>query len=315
MPSGNILSLDNPAQTDYQQRVFTVQPDEQDTYTSSSYDDSQIDRLFIAKFDAFGAPYDPNAPAAVSGDAPYSWSNSSTIASECALWMCVQTYNASQVHGNQTESITSEFSQFVSFSVDPHDHENYTFLQPYSNYTVNAIASDAMTEYLQGTDDGGTDYFNGSIQLGGGGQNPSSDFVQAIWYASANPGDLNAWVQTLARSITNVIRTTAPPSSGVYDGTAYQLGIRVRWPWIILPIALVLASLFMLITTIIKTARSPVGAWKSSPLTLLFMDVDRDIKKRATGQAGKLDGLRNATGKIRVTMRTDEQGDWMLKAA
>lgn len=307
MPSGNVVNLTNPTYVaTYGQVVFRTVSNQGDTYTSTSYNDSNIDRLFIAKFDVFGAPYDPNATAAET----YSWPNSSTIASECAIWMCVQTYNASQVDGNQKESITSEFAQFVDFNVDPHDSQNYTFLQPYSNYTVSSTSSNAMTEYLQGTG-----YFDGSISLPGGGLDPSNDFVQAMWFASANPEDLNAWTQTLARSISNVIRTTTPPSSHLYDGKAYQLGIRVRWPWITLPISLVLSSLIILITTIIKTERSPVAAWKSSPLSLLFMDVDRDIKNRAVGQAGRLDGLQKSTGKIKVVIRTDEQGDWMLKAA
>ena len=312
MPSGNVVNLTNTANYDLttQQVIFRVVANSQGVYTSSDYNDSQIDRLFIGKFEAFGAPYDPNAIAAASGDQAYSWPNSSTIASECALWMCIQTYNASQVDGNKTELITSEFSDFVSFTIDPHDIENYTYLQPYSNYTVSSDAYDAMTEYIQGVD-----YFDGNIQVGGGGQLPSSDFVQAIWYASADPGDLNAWSQNLAKGITNVIRTTAPQPSGLYDGKAYQLGIRVRWPWIVLPTSLVLASLIILISTIVRTERSCVGAWKSSPLTLLFMEVDEDIRKRASGQTGRRDGLRSSTGRIKVTMRADEQGDWMLKAA
>lgn len=41
------------------------------------------------KSQVFGAPYDPTALAAVSGDEAFSWLNSSTIASERALWMDV----------------------------------------------------------------------------------------------------------------------------------------------------------------------------------------------------------------------------------
>lgn len=320
LPSGNTVNLtntnltyddlSNTANSTDQQAVFQVVSNTQDTYTTTSYNDSLSDRLFIAKFEAFGAPYDPSGIAAISGDDLFSWSNSSTIASECALWMCVQTYNASQVDGIQTESITSEFSDLVGFNVAPHSIDNYTFLQPYSSYTVSSIATDAITGYIQGTD-----YFDGEIQLEGTSQNPSSDFVQAIWYASADPGGLNAWIQTLARTVTNVIRTRAPQSSGLYNGKAYQLGVRVRWPWVILPTSLVLSSLIILITTIVKTARSPVRAWKSSPLALLFMEVDRDITERATGQANRLNGLQKSTGKIEVMMRTDEQGDWIIKAA
>lgn len=116
MPSGNVVNLTNPAHETYYQVVFQVVSNKQDTYTSSSYNGNPTDRLFIAKFEAFGAPYYPNSLAALLGGT-YSWSNSTTIASECALWMCVQTYNASQVDGNQTESITSEFSYFVDFNV------------------------------------------------------------------------------------------------------------------------------------------------------------------------------------------------------
>lgn len=97
MPSGNVVNLTYPAPPTSQQVIFRVVTNDQDTYTSSSYNDSQIDRRFIGKFEAFGAPYDPNALAAASGDEDYSWPNSSTIASECALWMCIQTYNASQI--------------------------------------------------------------------------------------------------------------------------------------------------------------------------------------------------------------------------
>ena len=45
------------------------------------------------------------------------------------------------------------------------------------------------------------------------------------------------------------------------------------------------------------------------------MKVDRDLRKRASGQVGRRDGLRSSIGRIKVTIRADEQGDWMLKAA
>ena len=260
LPSGNIVNLTNTNLTyddllsTNQQAVSQVVSNTPDTYTTTSYNDSLSDGLFIAKFEAFGAPYDPSGIAAISGDELLiSWSNSSTIASKCALWMCVQTYNASEVDGKQTESITSEFSDPVGFNVAPHSIDNYPFLQPYSNYTVSSIATDAITGYIQDTGN-----FDGNVQLEGTSQDPSSDFVQAIWYASADPGGLNTWIQTLARTVTNVIRTRAPQSSGLYNGKAYQLGVRVRWPWVILPTSLVLSSLIILITTIIKTARSPI---------------------------------------------------------
>jgi aspartate/tyrosine/aromatic aminotransferase len=55
----------------------------------------------------------------------------------------------------------------------------------------------------------------------------SSDTVEAIWNGSVVGIDI--WVKNLAVSMTNVVRTSAPPTNSHYNGTAYQSGIRVRW--------------------------------------------------------------------------------------
>ena len=87
----------------------------------------------------------------------------------------------------------------------------------------------------------------------------------------------------------------------------------MRWPWIILPVVLVVWSLIILATTMIKTARSPVGAWKGSPLAILFMDVDDQIKKAAIGQLGVHNGLQKSVGRIKVKMEADQEGRWFVK--
>ena len=89
----------------------------------------------------------------------------------------------------------------------------------------------------------------------------------------------------------------------------------MRWRWIILPAVLVLSSLLILIVTIVKTARSPVQAWKGSPLALLFTDVDQDIRRRAEGRIDVYQSLEDSVGKIEVMMKNDEHGNWAFKAA
>lgn len=87
----------------------------------------------------------------------------------------------------------------------------------------------------------------------------------------------------------------------------------MRWPWIILPVALVIWSLIILVTTMIKTAKSPVRAWKGSPLAVLFMDVDDQIKETAVAQLDVYNGLQRSVGRMKLKMETDQEGRWHFK--
>ena len=99
-----------------------------------------------------------------------------------------------------------------------------------------------------------------------------------------------------------------------YNGTGYQLGIVVRWQWIILPAALVLLSIIFLIAIIIRTAQSPASAWKGSPLTLLLFGVDQETKQGVYGHAERYRGIENAVSKRKV-MLTGEPGRlWRFEA-
>lgn len=83
----------------------------------------------------------------------------------------------------------------------------------------------------------------------------------------------------------------------------------------ILPAILVASSLIILIVTITKTVRSPVEAWKGSPLALLFMNVDQDIRESTLGRMDTYDGIQDSVGKTRVMLETDQEGGWTFKAA
>ena len=282
--------------------------------------------LYISNFEVVGDV------ANSSGWASVSWPNSSTVASECALWMCVQAFEMSMVNANQTQAVQAvmqEFSQFQNkTAVDMIDdgtplYEPYTFQdipgtmnpRPEGNYTVGWEAYYAFQNYL------GT-MFNGSILLFPNSMVPSSDVVEAIW---SSAGDLDKWIKTVATSLTNAIRADktngkqnaalAAIEDAFYNGQAYQLGYEVRWPWIILPVAVVMCSLIILVATMIKTAKSPVRAWKGSPLAILFMDVDNQIKETAVGQLDVYNGLSNSVGRMKVIMEADREGRWFVKRA
>ena len=97
---------------------------------------------------------------------------------------------------------------------------------------------------------------------------------------SATLETLNAYIDGLANTMTAVIRKYGDaPSATRVHGTAYAVRtcVRVRWPWLSLPGALlVLAALFLLFT-IFNTAKRHELGWKSSPVALLFHGLEADM--------------------------------------
>ncbi|CAD6583014.1 MAG: hypothetical protein ASARMPREDX12_001151 [Alectoria sarmentosa] len=178
--------------------------------------------------------------------------------------------------------------------------------KPDSQYTVDFSALNSFRDFL-------SPLINGSVWFSLETYGPTSDIVQAVWNATST--DLDAWMKNIALSMTNARRVIEPASNDVYNGTGYQLGVQVRWRWIILPAALVVSSLIILIVTIIKTARSPVQAWKGSPLALLLLDVDLDIRRSADGRMDIFNGLQDSVRKTKVMMKSDQNGNWAFKAA
>jgi hypothetical protein len=155
--------------------------------------------------------------------------------------------------------------------------------------------------------------FNDTADLDLESSSAASDAVDAIWSASAN---LDPWIQRVALSMTNALRNSSGlPSHALYNGTGYQLGISVRWPWIALPAAMVVLSLIFLAMVMVQTARSPVASWKGSPLAILFFDVDQEMKRSVLGHTDRFNGIKDTVSDARVVLRGQPGGIWTFKAA
>lgn len=295
MASGSVMSLYNqPAGAGFTE--FQVQ-----SSYGAYFNTRRYDRLYIVNFDMFGAPYNSYSTG---------WDNKSTISSECALWMCVQTFNVSTRSAQQIQTVVSSYSDidsnltevteyiFKDLPANLHDTEH-------KNFTVDYEAWGALSAYFAGL-------VNGTVSLNLESQGFSSDVVEAIWNGTQN---LDKWINNLATSMTNNVRTGSPISRPLYNGTAYQLGIKVRWVWIALPTAIVLFSLIFLVIIIIKTARSPVEAWKGSPLAFLFFDVDPDTKRTISSHMHKVHGIENSVGGKRAVLMGQPGGSWTFQAA
>ncbi|KAL6721264.1 hypothetical protein ACLMJK_000366 [Lecanora helva] len=279
----------------------------------ATYNSSEHDKFYLSNFEIVGAPYSIHDGG--------SWKFNDTVAAECALWMCVQAFDIWTINANQSQVVVQEFStvensNFTEMLDAAHKNVsliNFTFSDlPQDMNPVSGIKYSVPGSVFLGMKTFFSNLFNGSIFLNHGTQTPTSDIVQAIWSASV---DLDPWIQNVAGSMTNVIRSNAPGQLSLYKGTAYQLEYDARWPWLILPIVLVVMSFAILVVIIIKTMRSPVQTWKGSPLVLLFLNVEDKMRVRAEGKMNELAGIEKSIGKRAVELKKDALGNWGLKAA
>lgn len=306
MPSGYIANLTNFAEIDTGVGFQVFQSE------GFYYPSNDSNTLYLANWEAVGAP------ANSVGGRP--WQYQKTVASECALWMCVQSFES---ENDNTNDNTNDLSQTVNDSFSKIDTatrpayalmNNISFLPlpehmnppPNQNFSILGLALLSLTEYF-------ATIFEGNITLNQADQTPSSDPMQAIWHAS---GDLDKWLKIVADSMTNVIRVSYPPQrNDMYNGVGYQVAYGVQWIWLILPALLVASSVLILVTIMIKTARSPVQAWKGSPLAVLFMSLDREIRHGVLGQLDRHEGIESRIGKTRVIMDREKDGSWIFKQA
>lgn len=87
-------------------------------------------------------------------------------------------------------------------------------------------------------------------------------------------GNLSSIVEKIAGAVTERIRTG--PNSTIASGTAYESEtyIHVNWPWITLPVLVVLGAGALLAFTVAMNARHHAILWKSSNLAVLLHSVD-----------------------------------------
>ncbi|KAJ5420999.1 hypothetical protein N7465_003518 [Penicillium sp. CMV-2018d] len=199
-------------------------------------------------------------------------------ATECSLYFCVETYHAAVKGGAFTEKLTSTegTSNYSSlslkdFAIVPNTcYVNGTQQEsthsPECAFKVNWLStlalSNSITPLLNGT---------GSLFVS---NRPSwsSDSMEALYGLYGNYTEINLVFQSLAASLTSHARSKVCKAS--HGGTAWSTVsyVHVRWLWMILPITLVFLSSLFLIITIFHTRREYI--WKSSPLALLFSNLD-----------------------------------------
>ncbi|KAK4548647.1 hypothetical protein LTR36_009558 [Oleoguttula mirabilis] len=231
-------------------------------------------------------------------------------ATECAIYWCVQTYNAEVLASSFIENISATWTNLTSSARTSYGDGNDIVLTPdhcYVNGTlytvqnntgdcvfgVDALSQRALQNYLVG-DTNSTGFLTGGVES----VDATATDASTRWLSStlaANTliapcsgyendctsdfyGPFNSTIANMTYYMTNNLRKTTDTGPGYSYGTMSdsETHFHARWGWLAYPIAIVLISLLFVIVTIIKSKNH--DPWKSSVVALMFhgfQDADR----------------------------------------
>jgi hypothetical protein len=113
-------------------------------------------------------------------------------------------------------------------------------------------------------------------------------------------------VESIAAALNNWgLQTTNNTVRG--DAIGEESYVHVRWKWIILPALLELASLALLVVTIVYSRREDVPLWKTSALALIYHGVD-ELRGRETLTTERLSSMEVTAKMTDVQLVKNEDG-------
>ena len=219
--------------------------------------------------------------------------NTPALAQECALYWCVQTYNASVVSNNFLEF---EVQSWTNLSSPKTFHNQSWDIELYADkcyrdgqesqdchFRVDSLSQLALQNYLiyGSTSTNSTGFLRGHVTIppGSDGKNWVISSLAANTIISPCLVAQNCTVyqhsfymlydsfQWMQKYMSNTIRESI---GGYSYGTTsrFDTYFHVRWGWLAYPVAVVLISIIFLVVTIWKSRG--VEPWKSSVTALLF---------------------------------------------
>ncbi|KAF5859830.1 hypothetical protein ETB97_002382 [Aspergillus alliaceus] len=231
-------------------------------------------------------------------------------ATECALYFCIDTYEATVKDGdfNKRPVSSANFSNLSSTSVT----ENFALIPEtcYVNstqskgpsqctYPVNWLSRLALVNSL-------TPLLNVPGEFYMSNQVPwSSDIVHTLYGQQGNLTNITTIFNSLTSSLTTHARAQVCKATVKGMTRTVEPFVSVRWSWMIPPIALVAMSIVFLVITIIKTRNQYI--WKSSPLALLFSDLAVEAT-HSFRTSPSLSGMGEASGKMKVWLEITPEG-------
>ena len=226
-----------------------------------------------------------------------------TLAVECSMYWCVQTYNTSMTNSILKEHAYSPRPMFLS--VESNTIFNSLHLNETSAaYTVGESAPIAVQDFL------GYEIFQSgnSTKSDKFAYDSTSDMIRLLRTASAKSGvkGIADSMANLVRSMTTSVRTepqTTDPGPSV-SGTLHQQVrfIHVRWQWLILQIGLDVLAIVFLAGVIVQTLRTKTEVWKSSQIAMIFRGLNtRDLMDVET--TGRLVDMEYNAKRVHVRLK------------
>lgn len=274
-------------------------------------------------------------------------------ATQCLLYWCINTYEARVINGHFSEDIKvadnsqatewrKDLQDFFRGSIASQDHNaghvdltpprlvNRDSSRANSNYPVASPASLGVSRFLPSKLTVSNSFIS-NVTHGAKSNSSSNTAIPEDLLRVLRDSDTNTLFSNLAKSMTRQIRNVnaayqvgfpgvdVNPIGGVgpANGTAstMQVFVSVRWRWLALPASLVLLTTTFLILTIINTARHRVPVWKSSPIPLLFSELNNQDKERLRMASGVVE-MESLTAGIDVELKDDsEMGSGLRLAA
>ncbi|KAJ9629514.1 hypothetical protein H2203_001888 [Taxawa tesnikishii (nom. ined.)] len=264
--------------------------------------------------------------------------NSTTfIASECVLVPCVQSYHAAvngsdfkeqilQTWYNNTQdltagtNLTADDNQQLFAFVDPSEAPDKG-VEAGQHFGITGIAYDAVQRYLSSLFSGYAIQLRSDFEFEGTPSGiGSSDALKAIYYGNftncENPADKVACaVGNVAKALSKSIRDAPYVVSGV-DGAEMTKGqtlvpvtyIHVTWYWLSLPVVIWLLSITTLLGTAWKSRRAGVRTWRTNPLAMVFLGLDREEHAKVKHYGMTEKALSKKAKKLQVKLHVTEEG-------
>ncbi|KAF2103015.1 hypothetical protein NA57DRAFT_16228, partial [Rhizodiscina lignyota] len=212
------------------------------------------------------------------------WPNLPVQATECGLWYCVNEYTSAVVNGtvvpNSVENTTAQRSPdswkplsssasglaTLEFS-DSRSSVKRSDLMLGDGFNISQPAVDSISSFLQSQ-------FIKNLSLGnlnGFVANTSTlEFGPPAVQPLFDSKSLNDTFHSVAASMTNALRNGADNARNVSGEHAdYSTHYHVLWPWMALPIVLLLAGYLFLFLSHFETRKAGIPAWKSNELATL----------------------------------------------
>lgn len=301
LPDGLTLSVNGYI---HNQRLVADRTNEVDFDSYSGYryksigNDPENGYLMLLHFEVIS--FDPNSFKSATPKPP--------VAHECALWFCIQAYNVSMTNGQLTQSTIGSWRKLTPNHLSQSMMQNFTKTPAEFNVPPNAqflVAAGSFFERLL------DDVFPMSVEQSEG-DNTYHGLSQGLW-GSFDHRD--SYIENFARGLTQAIRQsayTSPLTDIYYLGTAFkdEVYVKVRWAWLAFPGFMLIGSCLLLLATVWRTGRAPVGPWKDNALALLFAGVDENVQSAARGalrRSGNYLGM--AVGDERVRL-SEMDGKW-----